>query len=212
MTEEESEELTRSNEATRVKAERVRAADNDARVEKKRQKVASGLTPNHLTCCGGYKLIIAEHSNPYNVSYVMDGLPPMSGPYRSPKDPSDLLEWHSQDFSQPQLERHAQGFSLGEFSQLQLFENLEGAAGKHPLEFEVPQNSFHRPVPPGLDPDGTPIRSDPLSTGWCYCSARVAVFYPVGCNLPWCCRASAVLNKGWLDAMARENMIYYCSD
>ena len=65
MTEEESEELTRSNEATRVTAERVRAADSDARAEKKRQKVASGITPNHLTRCGGYKLILAEHSSAY---------------------------------------------------------------------------------------------------------------------------------------------------
>ena len=71
----------------------------------------------------------------------------------------------------------------------------------------MPQHSFHRPAPFGLDPDGKPIRTDPLSTRWCYCSARVVRFYPVGCLLPLCCRASAVPNKGWLDAMAGDDML-----
>ena len=190
----------------------MRAADHYARVEKKRQKLADSRPVNRLTRCGGYKLILGEYSHPYGPSYLMDGLPPMSGPYHPPKDPLNLLEWHSQDFARRQLERHAQGFSLGEFSQRRLFEKLEGAAGRQPLEFEVPRNSFHRPAPPGLESDGTPIRSDPLSTGWCYCSARVAVFYPAECKLPWCCRATVVPNEGWLDAMARENRLYYSSN
>ena len=76
----------------------------------------------------------------------------------------------------------------------------------------MPQHSFHRPAPFGLDPDGKPIRTDPLSTRWCYCSARVVRFYPVGCLLPLCCRASAVPNQGWLDAMAGDDRIYYSSD
>ena len=159
-----------------------------------------------------YTLIPGEHSHPYGPSYLMDGLPPMSGPYHPPKDPLNLSEWHNQDLSRRQLEQNAQGSSLGEFAQLQLFKKLEGAAGRQPLEFEVPRNSFHRPAPPGRESDGTPIRSDPLSTGWCYCSARVAVFYPAECKLPWCCRATTVPNEGWLDAMARENMMYYSSD
>ena len=55
MTEEESEELTRSNVAIRVAAERVRAADSNTRAEKKRQKVNSGRIPNPYTRCGGNK-------------------------------------------------------------------------------------------------------------------------------------------------------------
>ena len=97
-------------------------------------------------------------------------------------------------------------------SQLQLYKRLEGAAGRHPLEFEVPRNSFHRPVPYGWEACTTSVRSEQLVTRWCYCSARVALFYPAECKLPWCCRATAVPNEGWLDAMARENMIYYSSD
>ena len=159
-----------------------------------------------------YTLIPGEHSHPYGPSYLMDGLPPMSGPYHPPKDPLNLSEWHNQDLSRRQLEQNAQGSSLGEFAQLQLFKKLEGAAGRQPLEFEVPRNSFHRPVPPGWEADGTSIRSDPLSTGWCYCSARVAVFYPAECRLPWCCRATVVPNVGWLDAMARESRLYYSSN
>ena len=46
MTKEESEELTRSSEATRKRAVLVRVADHYARVEKKRQKLADGRPVN----------------------------------------------------------------------------------------------------------------------------------------------------------------------
>ena len=199
-TEEETEGLTRSNVAIRVAAERVRAADGNARAEKKRQKVNSGRILNPLTRCGGNKLIHAAHSSVHNPSYVMDGVPPNSGPYRSAEDLPDLSAWHSQDGTP------------GGFSQQQLEERLEGAAGGRPLELEVPQHAFHRPAPRELDSDGKLIGTDSLSTGWCYCSARVVRFYPVGCLLPLCCRASAVPNNGWLDAMAGDDRVYYCSD
>ena len=77
----------------------------------------------------------------------------------------------------------------------------------------MPQHAFHLPALRELDPDGKPIGTDSLTTGWCNCSrGRVARFYPVGCLLPLCCRADAVPNNGWLDAMAGDDRVYYCSD
>ena len=55
------------------------------------------------------------------------------------------------------------------------------------------------------------VDTEPPVTGWCYCLERVALFYPAECKLPWCCRATAVPNRGWLAAMAGEKGLYYSS-
>ena len=55
------------------------------------------------------------------------------------------------------------------------------------------------------------VDTEPPVTGWCVCLERVALFYPAKCTLPWCCRATAVPNQGWLAAMAGENKLYYSS-
>ena len=109
LTEEESEVLLRSCEDIRKRALLASSANHDARVEKKKRKLAGNKPVNHLTRCGGYSLKSGELAHPYGPSYVMDGHPPMSGPYQLPKDPLNLSEWHDQDPSRRQLEQNAQG-------------------------------------------------------------------------------------------------------
>ena len=156
-TKEEAEELSRSNEAIRDRALLARAADYHARAEKKRQRLAGTKPVNPRTRCGGNTYIPGECSHPYAPSYVIDGHPPMSGPYYKSGDPLDLSDWHNQDRLRYQLEQNAQGSSIDESAQLQLYKRLERAAGRHPLEFEVPRNSFHRPVPHGWEACSTSI-------------------------------------------------------
>ena len=176
------------------------------------QRRLAGTKPvNDETRCGGNALIPGELSHPFHRSYMMDGYPD-SGPYDPPGDPHDLSGWHNQDRLRGQFEQDDEDPSIGELSQLQFHKRLEIAAGRDPLEFEVPRNSFYRPVPHGWEACSTSTRSEPMSTGWCYCSTRVALFYPAECKLPWCCRATAVPNEGWLAAMAREEKIYFSSD
>ena len=166
-----------------------------------RGRIDSGVYANPLTRCGGNALIYAAHSNVYHPSYLWDGKPPEAGPYLPAEAFSDLSVWHSQN-----------GVP-GTLPHQQLKERFELAAGGRPLEFEVPRHAFHLPPLRELDSGGKPIGTNSPTTGWCDCSRGLDVlFYPIGCRLPLCCRADAVPNNGWLDAMARDDRVYYCSD
>ena len=179
----------------------MRAADGNARAAEKRRKIDSGVYANPATRCGGNMLVPSSLSNVYVPSCLMDGRPLAAGPYHPAEAFSDLSMWHSQD-----------GVT-GTLPHQRLKERLALAAGGRPLEFEVPRHAFHLPPLRELDSDGKPIGTNSLTTGWCDCSRGLKVrFYPIGCRLPLCCRADAVPNNGWLDAMDRDDRVYYCSD
>ena len=151
----------------------------------------------------------------------------MSGPYRKLKNlregnlttswgtslqADELADWQNQDRARCHPEQDTQGSAIDESTQLQFYGKLERAAGRHVLEFEVPQNAFYRPLPYGWEAGMTTVCAEPSVTGWCYCLEQVAFFYPAECKLPWCCRATAVPNQGWLAAMAGEKRLYYSSN
>ena len=212
LTKEEAEADARSSEAIRDRASRARAADHQTLAEKKKRRIASKEPVNDRTRCGGNALVPGDCSTLNAPTYLMNGKPAMSGPYYKLGNPRDLSDWQNQDRARCQPEQDTQGSAIDESTQLQFYGKLERAAGRHVLEFEVPQNSFYRPLPYGWEAGMTTVCSEPLVTGWCYCSARVALFYPAECKLPWCCRATAVPNQGWLAAMAGEERLYYSSN
>ena len=87
----------------------------------------------------------------------MDGRPPAAGSYLPAEAFSEPSMWHAQD-GEP-----------GTLPHQQLKEHLELAAGRRPLEFEVPRNAFHLPPLRERDSDGKPIGAKAPTTGWCYC-------------------------------------------
>ena len=227
LTKEEAEASARSSEASRDRAARARAADHQTLAEMKKQRIANKEPVNERARDGGLGLVLGVGSTLDAPSYVMNGKPAMSGPYRKLENlregnlttswgtslqADELADWQNQDRARYCSEQDTQGSAIDESTQLQFYGKLERAAGRHVLEFEVPQNAFYRPLPYGWEAGMTTVCSEPLVTGWCYCSARVALFYPAECKLPWCCRATAVPNQGWLAAMAGEERLYYSSN
>ena len=142
-TKEEAEADARSSEAIRDRALLARAADHHTLAEKKKQRLAGTKPVNPRTRCGGNALVPGECSTLYAPTYLMNGKPAMSGPYYKLGNPRDLSDWQNQDRVRYQPEQDAQGSSIDESTRLQFYGKLERAAGRHVLEFEVPQNSFY---------------------------------------------------------------------
>ena len=227
LTKEEAEASARSSEASRVRTARARAADHQTLAEMKKQRIANKEPVNERARCGGLGLVLGVGSTLGAPKYVMNGKPAMSGPYYKLENPREgnlttswgtsqqadrLADWQKQDRARCHPEQVTQGLAIDESTQLQFYGKLERAAGRHVLEIEVPQNTFYRPLPYGWEAGMATVCSEPLVTGWCYCLERVALFYPAECKLPWCCRATAVPNQGWLAAMAGEERFYYSSN
>ena len=212
LTKEEAEVDARSSEAIRDRASRARAADHQTLAEKRERRIAMKEPVNERTRCGGNVLVPGDCSTLNAPSYLMNGKPAMSGPYYKLGNLRDPSDWQNQDRARCHPEQDTQGSAIDESTQLQFYGKLERAAGRHVLEFEVPQNAFYRPLPYGWEAGMTTVCTEPLVTGWCYCLERVALFYPAECKLPWCCRATAVPNQGWLAAMAGEKRLYYSSN
>ena len=192
----------------------------------KKQRIANKEPVNERARDGGLGLVLGVGSTLDAPSYVINGKPAMSGPYRKLKylregnlttwggtslQAEELADWHNQDPARYHPEQDTQGSAIDESTQLQFYGKLERTAGRHVLEFDVPQNALYRPLPYGWEAGMAKVATEPPVTGWCYCLERVALFYPAECKLPWCCRATAVPNRGWLAAMAGENKLYYSS-
>ena len=226
-TEEETKASELSCEVTCDKSARARSDDNRALAKAKKQNVYNGASVSDQTRDGGGVLAMGICSR-----RVVNCKPPKSGPYSGPRyrrergegnltnrgpgagsvlQAGDRANYHKQDLERHYSEQGVQGPPNDEAAQSQLYVRLEREAGGQILECDVPKNALYRPLPYGYEAGMAKVDTVPSPTGWCVCNERRALFYPLKHTLPWCCRATAVPNQGWLAAMAGESKLYYTS-